>query len=86
VTPPIPQRAPPALAPTPGAERRYYARLAAIQRYFGQQMPRGGDPDANHALAFVEAPIGEVVEIDYNRIKRRAAAGTTYPVTADYPG
>ena len=59
------------------AEQRHYDRLAAIQRHFGQQITRRGDPDADHALAFVEtvadpeglytpqpaeAPIGRVVE------------------------
>ena len=59
------------------AERRHYDRLAAIQRHFGPQMARRGNPDADHALAFVEtvadfeglytpqpaeAPIGRVVE------------------------
>ena len=53
-------------------------RLAAIQRHFGQQMACRGNPDADHALAFVEtvadpdglygpqpaeAQIGRVVEI-----------------------
>ena len=67
------------------AERRHYDRLAAIQRHFGPQMARRGNPDADHALAFVEtvadfeglytpqpaeAPIGRVVEIAYNGIKR----------------
>jgi len=52
-------------------------RLAAIQRHFGQQVMSRGDPDADHALAFVETvadpeglhtpqppepPIGRVVE------------------------
>jgi hypothetical protein len=36
------------------AEQRHYDRLAAIQRYFGQQVVSRGNPDAGHALAFVE--------------------------------
>ena len=36
------------------AEQRHYERLAAIQRHFGQQVMSRGDPDADHALAFVE--------------------------------
>jgi hypothetical protein len=67
------------------AERRHRDRLAAVQRYFGQQMARRGNPDADHALAFVEtvadpeglfapstvAPaIGEVRTINYNGIRR----------------
>jgi hypothetical protein len=64
----------------PGAEQRHRDRMAAIQRHFGQQVMSRGDPDADHALDFVEtdadperlfapfpaeAPIGRVVEIDY---------------------
>jgi hypothetical protein len=67
------------------AEQRHYDRVAAIQRYFGQQMARRGNPDADYAVVFVEmvadpeglyapqpgeAPIGRVVEIAYNGIKR----------------
>ena len=67
------------------AERRHYERLAAIQRHFGQHVMSRGNPEADHALAFVEtvadfeglytpqpaeAPIGRVVEIAYNGIKR----------------
>jgi len=59
------------------AEQRHRDRLAAIQRHFGQQVMSRGDPDADHALAFVETvadpeglhtpqppepPIGRVVE------------------------
>ena len=59
------------------AEQQHRDPLAAIQRHFGQQITRRGDPDADHALAFVEtvadpeglytpqpaeAPIGRVVE------------------------
>jgi hypothetical protein len=36
------------------AEQRHYDRLAAIQRYFGQQMARRGNPDADYAVVFVE--------------------------------
>ena len=36
------------------AELLHYDRLAAIQRHFGQQVMSRGDPDADHALAFVE--------------------------------
>jgi hypothetical protein len=68
------------------AEQRHRDRMAAIQRHFGQQVMSRGDPDADHALDFVEtdadperlfapfpaeAPIGRVVEIDYNGIKRQ---------------
>ena len=67
------------------AEQRHRDRLAAIQRHFGQQVTCHGNPDAGHAQAFVEtvadpegqfapvpveAPIGAVVGIDYNGIKR----------------
>lgn len=58
--------------------------LAAIQRHFGQQITSRGNPDADHAIVFVAehdpdgqfapieapSPIGRVVEIDYNGIKR----------------
>ena len=36
------------------AEQQHRDRLAAIERHFGQQISRRGDPDADHALAFVE--------------------------------
>ena len=36
------------------AEERHRDRLAAIQRHFGQQVMSRGDPDADHAFAFVE--------------------------------
>ena len=36
------------------AERRHYERLAAIQRHFGQHVMSRGNPEADHALAFVE--------------------------------
>jgi hypothetical protein len=80
------------------AEQRHYDRLAAIQRYFGQQIARRGDPDADHALAFVEtiadperlyapqpaeAPIGRVVEIAYNGIKRQVRVDANGRVVAD---
>ena len=66
------------------AEQRHADRLAAIQRHFGQQITSRGNPDADHAVAFVaehdpeglfapaavDPPISELVEIDYNGIKR----------------
>jgi hypothetical protein len=67
------------------AEQRHYDRLAAIQQHFGQQVMRHGNPDADHAQAFVKTvadpegiwapivasgPIGEIVTVDYNGIKR----------------
>jgi hypothetical protein len=70
-------------------EGRQYDRLAAIQRHFNQQVTSRGNPDADHAVAFVEtvadpegqlapvaveAPVGELVEIDYNGIKRQVRA------------
>src|SRR6516162_11066246 len=82
------------------AEQRHYDRLAAIQRYFGQQIARRGDPDADHALAFVEtiadperlyapqpaeAPIGRVVEISYNWIKRQVRVDANGRVVAENP-
>ena len=82
------------------AEQRHYDRLAAIQRYFGQQIARRGDPDADHALAFVEtvadpeglyapqpaaAPIGRVVEIAYNGIKRQVRVDANGRVVAESP-
>jgi len=36
------------------AEQQHRDPLAAIQRHFGQQVTSHGDPDADHALAFVE--------------------------------
>jgi hypothetical protein len=36
------------------AEQLHYDRLAAIRRHFGQQVTNRGDPDADHALVFVE--------------------------------
>jgi hypothetical protein len=80
------------------AEQRHYDRLAALQRHFGQQIARRGDPNADHALAFVEtvadpegqfapepaeAPIGEVVEIAYNGIKRQVRADARGRVVAE---
>jgi hypothetical protein len=82
------------------AEQRHYDRLAAIQRYFGQQIARRGNPDADHALAFVEtvgdpeglytpqpveAPIGRVVEIGYNGIKRAVRVDAHGRVVAESP-
>ena len=82
------------------AERRHYDCLAAIQRYFGQLMARRGDPDADHALAFVEtvadpeglyrpqpveAPIGRMVEIAYNGIKRQVRVDANGRVIAESP-
>jgi hypothetical protein len=73
-------------------------RLAAIQRHFGQQVASLGDPDADHALAFVqtiadpeglyapqpaEAPIGRVVEITYNGIKRQVRVDANGRVVAE---
>ena len=82
------------------AEQRHRDRLAAIQRHFGQQIARRGDPDADHALAFVEtvadpegqyasqpakAPIGRVVEIAYNGIKRQVRVDASGRVVAENP-
>jgi len=82
------------------AEQRHYDRLAAIQRHFGQQIARRGDPDADHALAFVEtvadpeglytpqpdeASIGRVVEIAYNGIKRQVRVNANGRVVAESP-
>jgi hypothetical protein len=82
------------------AEQRHYERLAAIQRHFGQQVMSRGDPDADHALAFVEtvadpealyapqpaeAPIGRVVEIAYNGIKRQVRVDANGRVIAESP-
>jgi hypothetical protein len=82
------------------AEQRHCDRLAAIQRHFGQQIGRRGDPDADHALAFVETvvdpeglyapqpaetPIGRVVEIGYNGIKRQVRVDANGRVVAESP-
>ena len=82
------------------AEQRHRDRLAAIQRHFGQQIMSRGDPDADHALAFVEtvadpeglhaplpteAPIGRVVEIAYNGIKRQVRVDANGRVVAESP-
>jgi len=63
-------------------------------------MARRGDPDADHALAFVEtvadpeglyapqpteAPIGRVVEIAYNGIKRQVRVDANGRVVAESP-
>jgi len=63
-------------------------------------MARRGDPDADHALAFVEtvadpeglyapqpteAPIGRVVEIAYNGIKRQVRVDADGRVVAENP-
>ena len=63
-------------------------------------MARRGDPDADHALAFVEtvadpeglyapqpteAPIGRVVEIAYNGIKRQVRVDANGRVVAENP-
>jgi hypothetical protein len=82
------------------AEQRHYDRLAATQRHFGQQIARRGDPIADHAVAFVEivadleglyalqpaeAPIGRVVEISYNGIKRQVRVDANGRVVAENP-
>ena len=82
------------------AEQRHYDRMAAIQRYFGQQIARRGHPDADHALAFVEtvadpeglyapqpveAPIGRVVEIAYNGVQRQVRVDANGRVVAESP-
>jgi hypothetical protein len=68
------------------AEQRHRDRRAAVQRHFGVQIDARGDPDADHAVAFVEnvadpeglfapvaveALIGQVVETAYNGIRRQ---------------
>src|SRR5262249_49092251 len=82
------------------AEQRHYDRLATIQRHFGQQIARRGDPDADPAPAFVktvadpeglyapqpaEAPFGRVVEIGYNGIKRQVRVDPRGRVVAETP-
>jgi hypothetical protein len=82
------------------AEQRHRDRLAAIQRRFGQQITSRGNPDADHALDFAEtvadpeglwtptaaeAPIGEVVEIAYNGIKRQIRVDANGRVVAESP-
>jgi len=82
------------------AEQQHRDRLAAIERHFGQQISRRGDPDADHALAFVEtvadpeglyrpqpveAPIGRMVEIAYNGIKRQVRVDANGRVVAENP-
>jgi hypothetical protein len=65
-------------------EHRHADRMAAIQRHFGEQITSRGDPDADHALMFVaehdperqfgrppqELEVAQVVEINYNGMKR----------------
>jgi hypothetical protein len=60
------------------AEQRHANRMAALARYFGQAYRGPGNPDADHALAFVaevdpnglwtpfvaEPPIGEIATIE----------------------
>jgi hypothetical protein len=80
------------------AEQRHYDRMAAIQRHFGQQVTSRGNPDAGHAQAFVETvadpeglfapqpvdpPIGRVVEIAYNGIKRQVRVDARGRVVAE---
>ena len=82
------------------AERRHYERLAAIQRHFGQHVMSRGNPEADHALAFVEtvanpqgvytpqlaeAPIGGVVEIAYNGIKRQVRVDANGRIVTENP-
>jgi hypothetical protein len=82
------------------AEQRHRDRLAAIQRCFGQQITSGGNPDADHAVDFAEtvadpeglwtptaaeAPIGEVVTIDYNGIKCQVRVDARGRVVAESP-
>ena len=82
------------------AEHRHYDRMAPIQHHFGQQIARRNDPGADHALAFVktvadperlyapqpaEAPIGRVVEISYNWIKRQVRVDANGRVVAENP-
>ena len=82
------------------AEQRHRDHLAAIQRHFGQQVVSRGDPDADHALAFVgnvadpeglytpqrtEAPIGRVGEIAYNGIKRHVRVDANGRVVTECP-
>ena len=55
------------------AEQRHRDRLAAIQRHFGQQVMSRGDPDADHALAFIETVADPVGCIRRNRPRRRSA-------------
>jgi hypothetical protein len=65
------------------AEQRHANRMAALARYFGQAYRGPGNPDADHALAFVaevdpnglwtpfvaEPPIGEIATIEFAGIK-----------------
>jgi hypothetical protein len=82
------------------ADQRHRDRMAAIQRHFGQLIVSRGDPDADHARAFVEnvadperlyaprpaeAPIGEVVAIGYNGIKRQVRVDANGRVVAESP-
>ena len=68
------------------AEQRHRDRMAAIQQYWGKQLDARGNPDADHAQAFVadvadpdrlfasvavEPPIGRVLTTAYNGIKRQ---------------
>lgn len=55
------------------AEQRHYDRLGAMQRHFGQQVMSRGDPDADHALAFIETVADPVGCIRRNRPRRRSA-------------
>ena len=80
------------------AEQQHRDRLAAIQRRFGQQITSRGNPDASHSADFVEmvadpeglyaqqpgeAPIGRVVEIAYNGIKRQVRVVAESPIADD---
>jgi len=76
------------------------AEATKLVRHFGQLIARRSNPDADHALAFVEtvadpeglyrpqpveAPIGRMVEIAYNGIKRQVRVDANGRVVAENP-
>ena len=54
------------------AEQRHRDRLAAIQRHFGQQVMSRGDPNADHALAFVDTVADPRGRLLHSRKSRRS--------------
>jgi hypothetical protein len=81
------------------AEQRHANRMAALARYLGQAYRGPGDPDADHALAFVNeidpaglwapiarpAPIGTFTTINVAGIKRQVRVDANGRIVAESP-
>jgi hypothetical protein len=81
------------------AEQRHANRMAALARYLGQAYRGSGDPDADHALAFVAevdpaglwapiatpAPVGTLTTINVAGMKRQVRVGANGRVVAENP-